>query len=104
MPFQASGPNHPAEKMKKIFSSGLCIGTTIGFDDNGDKADCNELCQETEGCEYYTYDSADSACLVYEDCLRFDESCTTCTTAENECPPILCNQPGGCVGILVGFF
>ncbi len=61
-----------------------------------------ELCQETIGCEYYTYDTADSACLIYEDCLRFDESCFTCTSGENECPPILCDVTGGCHGILVG--
>lgn len=82
-------------------SKGLCLGTTLTSSSQVDKAGCVELCQVTTGCEYYSYDNSDGYCGIYSNCPIVDPTCLTCTSGENECPPVLCSVPGGCEGFLV---
>ena len=47
----------------------------------------------TEGCAWFTHDSAGGACYTFEDCPNIDESCDTCVSGEDECEPAEEPQP-----------
>ncbi len=79
------------------------MGESIGTYEVVDEGDCWSLCQETPRCEFYSYDSSflEGFCFLYSSCPVIDESCSTCTTSENECPLLSCQVPGECLGVLV---
>ncbi len=77
------------------------MGTSLHTTESGTKSECVDLCQNTDGCEFYTYDHKDSFCSAYSNCPILDQDCTTCTSGENECPLLLCSVTGGCTGVLV---
>ncbi len=66
-----------------------------------DKGSCVDLCKETDGCTYYSYDNVGGFCSAYESCPLVDDSCNSCVSGEADCPRNLCQLEGGCVGILV---
>ena len=54
----------------------------------------------TEGCAWFTHDSAGGACYTFEDCPNIDESCDTCVSGEDDCeraePQPSSNTTTGC--------
>ncbi len=87
--------------------AGLCVGESLGaFEGVDDKSTCVETCQETDGCEFYTFDaSSDPFCFVYSTCPVVDDSCASCTSGEDECPRVICRAPGECAtGFLLDEF
>ena len=50
-------------------------------------ADAFSASKATEGCEWFTHDSAGGQCYTFEDCPNIDESCATCVSGEDECEP-----------------
>ncbi len=57
-------------------------------DFNGDldsAGECSDLCLETPGCEYWTYDSDGDNCVELEDCQEVDTSCQTCVSGPRGC-------------------
>ena len=46
---------------------------------------CLEICQETEGCKWFTYASSYYGCQLMADCETLDESCKECLSGEVTC-------------------
>lgn len=51
------------------------------------------MCQMTAGCEWWTFNSMTSYCILAGDCSILDPSCTTCLAGERLCetnvqPPV----------------
>merc|ERR1712027_258388 len=87
---------------EQCFDLGQCknsiaLGATTADSTN----QCLQLCKETTGCEYLTFDHTNGACLLYTECtsLGIDE-CEQCLSGPVSCEFIQCGIPGQCVGIL----
>ncbi len=52
--------------------SGRCDGTLLQESSVDASRECLQACKEEEGCEWFTYDFEDGACLLYTDCLLLD--------------------------------
>ncbi len=47
---------------------------------------CLAMCQSTDGCLWYTYDSDDDACVLLDNCPDvFTDDCTTCVYGHMLC-------------------
>ncbi len=58
----------------------------ITFDLLDSAEECLEYCLGTDGCNWWTYDSADDICNLTEDCLT-QGACETCTLGSKDCQP-----------------
>ena len=61
-----------------------CVGTIIGFEIVISTQACAQTCELTENCGWWTFDSSDSLCNLFEDCLSTTD-CNTCTSGERKC-------------------
>ena len=66
-------------------AQGFCDGVLVGFSFQDSADDCLRECQAAVGCGWYSYDTADSVCVLTEDCRLFDHTCVTCTAGEVGC-------------------
>ncbi len=66
---------------------GNCQGILIDdvIAENGNN--CLEVCQETDNCLWFSYNSLDTACYLLEDCQQLDTSCDTCISGQSVCAP-----------------
>ena len=56
--------------------------------DSTDALECQELCQETADCEWFTFHATDNVCLLTEDCQWLDTTCEgTCVHGPRKCDP-----------------
>ena len=55
-----------------------CVGTILGFEFVASTQVCANTCLNTDNCDWWTFDSSDGLCALYQDCLSTVE-CTTCT-------------------------
>ena len=88
---------------------GECLGDgllTIKFPK--DYKDCQNICQNTTNCVWFTYYEDGSSCDLFEECKEFSTNCSKCMSGEVSCPiddPIddyQCNLTGMCkVGLLI---
>merc|ERR1712027_3038 len=87
---------------EQCFDLGQCknsiaLGATTADSTN----QCLQLCKETTGCEYLTFDHTNGACLLYTECTSLGtEECEQCLSGPVNCNYIECGIPGQCVGIL----
>jgi len=87
---------------QQCFDLGQCknsiaLGATTADSTN----QCLQLCKETSGCEYLTFDHTNGACLLYTECTSLGtEECEQCLSGPVNCNYIECGIPGQCVGIL----
>ena len=65
---------------------GLCIGVEVGYGMTDDEAACNDLCTANDLCQWYSYDSNGSLCLLTSDCNNV-ESCQAdnCVHGQKDC-------------------
>ena len=65
---------------------------------------CLYHCQETTGCEWFTFYPDTKTCVVLSDCLRLNQTsyCPDCVSGEEECPEVVCGAKGKCIGALEG--
>jgi len=50
---------------------------------------CSEqLCQKTSECQWFTFNEAQSRCLLFADCPSLDETCADCLSGESTCKGI----------------
>ena len=63
---------------------GLCEGVEIDFSSQLGEDDCANECAGFDGCEWYSYDSATSFCILTPDCSG-TTSCPTCVHGEKNC-------------------
>ena len=82
---------------------GFCEGSTIGVSFFDTDIECIQFCQETDGCEWYSYNSDSSLCSAFADCPTLDTSCEpSCVSGENECSSLACFVKGECLGTYIG--
>ena len=67
------------------FVEGQCLGSFLGTLETDDAEDCLEVCQDTDGCGWFSYDSSDGLCLLTADCQEVDEGCGSCVAGQVEC-------------------
>ncbi len=67
------------------FVEGQCLGSFLGTLEADDAEDCLEVCQETDGCGWFSFDSSDGLCLLTADCQEVDEGCGSCVAGQVEC-------------------
>ena len=61
-----------------------CIGTILGFEILNSVGQCAQLCLGTDNCGWWTFDSSDGVCALFQDCLTTTE-CTSCTSGQRKC-------------------
>ena len=54
---------------------GLCEGVEIGFSSQPSESDCANECAGFGGCEWYSYDSETSFCILTPDCSIITPCC-----------------------------
>ena len=76
---------------------GQCVNSLfLGSISESNRHDCNQICQNTNGCEYVSFDYESNVCLLFEECADISEKyCPTCHTTSNDC--IECNIVGACI-------
>ncbi len=76
------------------WEQGLCNGVLIGETGDVDSNTCLELCKSNEECRWFTHDSSDSVCLMFQGCQSIDSACTTCLSSQRQCSPRDDDQTG----------
>ncbi len=64
---------------------GICQDILIDNTASDSDNDCLGLCQETDNCLWFTYDSEDGDCMLFQDCQQLDTTCETCVSGQREC-------------------
>ena len=98
-----SGPRAPpiAEVCCKQFEKKSCNGDILSQHFNVDQPDkCQELCVQTQGCNYFTQYSQDF-CQLYTTCDK-TEHCTLCNSGPASPPLDKCKEPQSRVTLLIG--
>merc|ERR1719433_1155058 len=55
--------------------SGLCSGQILQSNTSGDKIACWSLCKSTDGCTWFSFNTAgDQTCILLEDCPEIEEN------------------------------
>ena len=69
--------------------TGQCVGTPMQETQASSGTECKHQCQSWDGdtsCNWITFDASSGSCTLFNECPTLDETCTTCTTAEQDCP------------------
>ena len=75
-------------KKKPFLCEGQCLGPVLGTEFEENPNDCLDLCQSTDGCEWFSYHTDDSACILTTECQFVDETCIgTCFYGDKACEP-----------------
>lgn len=61
-----------------------CIGTSLGFEILNSVGSCSQFCLDSDNCAWWTFDSSNSVCNIYQDCLA-TRDCSTCTSGQRKC-------------------
>jgi hypothetical protein len=85
---------------------GECINSQfVSYAVEYNELDCVRFCQDTEGCNYYTYHPIDQLCWAFENCaVLSNNTCIACTSGDATCDggeDLDCNKPGRCDGTLL---
>ena len=65
---------------------GMCLGTILHQDVADDQQDCQDLCAAYDGCNFYTYDGADSFCQLFATCPdQSEDFCEGCISGQPGC-------------------
>jgi hypothetical protein len=64
---------------------GFCNGHLVATDTAETADDCLLFCQATEGCAWFSYSPDTGNCVLTEDCLFVDDSCSACVSGERDC-------------------
>eukprot|EP00095_Tigriopus_kingsejongensis_P009905 maker-scaffold470_size172058-snap-gene-0.38 protein:Tk09905 transcript:maker-scaffold470_size172058-snap-gene-0.38-mRNA-1 annotation:"hypothetical protein" len=89
--------------LKRINSSHLGIRDLLVLNTQG------WVIMELTGCEWFTWHSNSELCNMVSGCSTLDDSCTTCTSGENECQvdpgsDFQCGVEGECLGSILDTF
>lgn len=78
-------------------------GYNLNFTSTDTYLDCQEVCQNYDGCNYFTHEQTGDLCQLLSNCTEVVSSlCPTCYTGEPDCQQVICSQPGTCQGEMVG--
>ncbi len=65
--------------------------------------ECQEDCQETQDCNYFSFSERNNFCTLFYNCTVVDtEVCPDCFSSQKDCPQYVCSEPGHCEGIVIG--
>lgn len=65
---------------------GKCFGALEGIRKVEDIMECKTICRNRPECKWYTYEAAEKACTITNDCPVLDKTCKHCMSYENACP------------------
>ena len=65
---------------------GMCLGTILHQDVAESQQDCQDLCSTYDGCNFYTYNGADSFCQLFATCPdQSEDFCEGCVSGQPGC-------------------
>lgn len=65
---------------------GMCLGTILHQDVAENQQDCQDLCATYDGCNFYTFDGADSFCQLFATCPdQSEDFCEGCISGQPGC-------------------
>ena len=64
---------------------GRCEGYLVDLSMTSNQEDCLAHCKDLSNCKWFTYDEAHRSCAIFSACTKWDGSCTTCISGEQEC-------------------
>jgi len=67
------------------FVEGLCMGTIEGITSASTPAECLQLCNSDLDCQWFTFESKASNCILFKSCPTIDESHKECISGERRC-------------------
>jgi hypothetical protein len=67
------------------FVVGVCLGNTVDSKFSTSPQDCLGLCYSNRFCQWFTFDTFTTECLLMDSCLTLDESCEDCISGERRC-------------------
>lgn len=74
-------------------------GVQIGETTSESYEDCQDICQETQFCNFFTYFEPNSFCKLLYNCSGIETStCSECYTGQRDCSVAICSEPGSCLG------
>ena len=65
---------------------GRCTGVLVNVESAQTWQNCQNICQSTKECQWFTHDSSTNVCFNFRDCVAVNENCVTCTSGEVNCP------------------
>ncbi len=69
----------------ECWKPGLCNGVLIREVFGVDKSACVEESRANDNCTWFTHDSDEDLCLLFQDCSDMDTSCDTCVSSQVQC-------------------
>ena len=67
------------------FIQGQCSGVAELTIQTINANECLDLCKTVDQCTWFSFNSDDSLCNLYQTCPTLDETCTSCVTGQKEC-------------------
>ncbi len=65
---------------------GSCYGILITEEHVGSDSECLDSCKNDLECNWFTYNDADGACILFESCDDFSaDTCDTCWSGQRQC-------------------
>ncbi len=65
---------------------GSCEGGTVSVEVVEREGDCLERCKVVDGCDWFTFDDSDGACILLTACTQIDsDECDTCWSGQRQC-------------------
>eukprot|EP00094_Tigriopus_californicus_P011052 TCALIF_10663-PA protein Name:"Protein of unknown function" AED:0.06 eAED:0.06 QI:0/0.5/0.33/0.66/1/1/3/232/262 len=89
----------------QCFVGGECLDSLIvDVTPTNTSSMCLHHCQQTRGCEWFTYYKDTKLCASLSVCLRLNQTICgdNCVSGEDECPEFYCGVKGKCLGALEG--
>ncbi|TRY70202.1 hypothetical protein TCAL_09641 [Tigriopus californicus] len=88
----------------QCFIPGECLDSLIvDISPSNNSRECLQKCQNTRGCEWFTYYNQTKLCASLTTCLNLNAThCTDCISGEDECPEFICGAQGSCLGASEG--
>eukprot|EP00095_Tigriopus_kingsejongensis_P004225 maker-scaffold74_size411160-snap-gene-3.17 protein:Tk04225 transcript:maker-scaffold74_size411160-snap-gene-3.17-mRNA-1 annotation:"type iv pilus-associated protein" len=89
----------------QCFVDGECLDSMlIDVEPTNTSSMCLHHCQNTRGCEWFTWYKDTSLCASLSVCLRLNGTYCgdNCVSGEVECPEFYCGVKGKCLGALEG--
>ena len=47
--------------------------------------ECLKHCQDTFNCKWFTFDESQESCILFSECSKWDDTCSSCTSGEQGC-------------------
>jgi len=67
------------------FVPGECQGSVDHLEETTSQETCLQLCKSRDSCNWFTYHTPTSACILYHTCDSISSECSECVSGESRC-------------------